>query len=286
MRHAGGRGAALSAVGATFVSPPGRSARGPGLRDRIPAPTVARLPVYRRLLASLWSRRVETVSSLELAGAAGVNAATLRRDLSHLGTYGTPGTGYAVGHLLEMVDKALALGRDWPIVIAGAGNLGRALARSRGFTTGGFRVAALVDVDPAQVGQFVDQTVVSHLDELASLVQREGISIGVVATPAHAAADVVRRFAEAGVRAVLNFAAAVVTAPGEVTVRNVDLAAELQVLTFYSARSRPPCAGAPADGPGAPPRPAPPAEPLDDAHGPAGLLPGALGVSLRGVRRW
>jgi redox-sensing transcriptional repressor len=192
----------------------------------------------------LAARGVGTVSSLELAEVAGVTATTLRRDLSHLGTYGTPGTGYPVVLLLDMVNKALALGRDWTIVIAGAGNLGRALARSRGFTTGGFRVAALVDVSSSVVGGSVDEIPIAHLDELPGIVAREGVAIGVVATPAHVAADVVRRFADAGVLSVLNFAPAVLAEVTEVTgltVRNVDLAAELQVLTFYSAR-----AGAPA----------------------------------------
>jgi redox-sensing transcriptional repressor len=200
-------------------------------------PSVARLPVYHRLLRSLAIRDVVTVSSLELAEAAGVNAATLRRDLSHLGTYGTPGTGYEVGRLLEMVDKALALGQDWPIVIAGVGNLGRALACSRGFTSGGFRVAALVDVDPLRVGTTVDGTYIAHLDQLEKLVESEGIALGVVATPASAAADVVQRLADAGVRSILNFAPAVVTARPGIVVRHVDLAAELQVLAFYASRA-------------------------------------------------
>ncbi len=214
----------------------GAAGRAP--RGRIPEPTVARLPVYRRLLASLVAGRIRTVSSTELAAAAGVNAATLRRDLSHLGTYGTPGTGYDVVRLGEMVDRALALGRDWPIVIAGAGNLGRALARSRGFTTGGFRVVALVDVDPGQVGRTIEGIPIAHVEQLAELVVREGVALGVVATPASAAADVARRLADAGVRAILNFAPAVVPSPGGVLVRSVDLAAELQVLTFHLARAR------------------------------------------------
>jgi redox-sensing transcriptional repressor len=211
--------------------------RGANRRGPIPVPSVARLPVYYRLLRSMSARDVETVSSLELAEAAGVNAATLRRDLSHLGNFGTPGTGYEVGTLLEMVGKALAMSREWPILIAGAGNLGRALARSRGFSTGGFRVAALVDVDPAQIGTVVAGTRVVHLDDLAAVVEREGISLGVVATPAFAAADIVTRLAAAGVRSILNFAPAVVPAPRDTVVRNVDLAAELQLLAFYASRS-------------------------------------------------
>lgn len=204
------------------------------------------------------SRAVTSVSSAELAEGAGVNAATLRRDLSHLGTFGTPGTGYDVARLLARIDEALAIGRDWPIVIAGAGNLGRALARSRGFTTGGFRVVALVDVAPAQVGTVVDGRPVAHLDDLAAIVGREGVTLGVVATPASAANDVVDRFARCGVRSILNFAPAVVSAPEDVIVHQVDLAAELQVLTFYSTsdRASPRSAGRDAAGGGAPAAPA------------------------------
>ncbi len=241
-----------------MTSAAGAVSRAP--RARIPEPTVTRLPVYRRLLASLAANRVPTVSSTELAEAAGVNAATLRRDLSHLGTYGTPGTGYDVVRLCEMVDRALALGRDWPIVIAGAGNLGHALARSRGFTTGGFRVAALVDVDPGQVGRTIDGVPIAHVDDLPGLVTREHVALGVVATPASAAGDVVRRLAGAGVRAILNFTPAVVPSPEGVLVRSVDLAAELQVLTFHLARTGEGLANlagdasaeAPADGPAGP----------------------------------
>lgn len=228
----------------------GRLSSAKARRARIPEPTVARLPQYRRLLEAMDDRRIATVSSVELADAAGVNAATLRRDLSCLGTCGTPGTGYDVPRLREMVDRALALGRDWPVVIAGAGYLGHALARSRGFNSGGFRVAALVDIDPAQVGTVVAGAVVVHLDELDDVVRRERVALGVVATPASAAAEVVRRLATAGVGAVLNFAPGFVVAPPGVTVRNVDLAAELQVLTFYAARSVP----SPTDGADAPGR--------------------------------
>jgi redox-sensing transcriptional repressor len=189
------------------------------------------------VLRSFSTRRVATVSSVELADAAGVNPATLRRDLSHLGSFGTPGTGYGVEELLDAVHRALTLSREWPILIAGAGDLGRALARSRGFTTGGFRVAALVDVDPERVGTLVNGIAVHHLDELDAVVTREEIRLGVVATPATSAADIVTRLAAAGVRSILNFAPALLTAPEQIVVRNVDLAAELQMLAFYAARA-------------------------------------------------
>ena len=234
--------------------------RGATRRASIPAPSVTRLPIYHRVLRQLASRRVTTVSSLELAEAAGVNAATLRRDLSHLGTYGTPGTGYEVENLLDAVDRALTRSREWPIVIAGAGDLGRALSRSRGFTTGGFRVAALVDVDPTRVGTVVNGVLVRHLDELDEVVRLEAIQLGIVATPAASAADTVTRLARAGVRSILNFAPAIVTPPERIVVRNVDLAAELQMLAFYAARAELDESSPPSPPPSAlsPPRVEPP----------------------------
>ncbi|MDH3708046.1 MAG: redox-sensing transcriptional repressor Rex, partial [Acidimicrobiia bacterium] len=116
---------------------------------RIPDATVARLPLYRRALLELDDQAVANVSSERLAEMAGVNAAKVRKDLSYLGSYGTRGVGYDVEFLLFHVSRALGLTSDWPVVIIGLGNLGRALANYRGFTERGFPVAALVDVDHA-----------------------------------------------------------------------------------------------------------------------------------------
>lgn len=203
----------------------------------MPGPTVARLPVYHRALAAMADRRRETVSSAELAAEVGVNPATLRRDLSHLGSYGTRGTGYEVAQLLDRVDRALAIDREWPVVIVGAGNLGRALARSGNFSARGLRVAALVDSDPAVVGDRVGELVVEHLDQLEAAIAREASAIAVLATPASAAQEVTDRLVAAGVRAILNLAPAVLQAPSRVRLGTVDLAAELQVLAFYGART-------------------------------------------------
>src|SRR6204780_3266770 len=118
----------------------------------IPEATIARLPVYLRVLYAFAEQDVATVSSEELAAAAGVNSAKLRKDLSHLGSYGTRGIGYDVDYLVYQVSRELGLTQDWPVVIVGAGNLGRALANYGGFASRGFRIAALADRDPAGVG--------------------------------------------------------------------------------------------------------------------------------------
>jgi len=183
-------------------------------------------------------RGVDHVSSTELAVVVGVNPATLRRDLSQLGSYGTRGSGYEVERLLGQVGRALAVDRDWPVVIVGVGNLGRALARSEGFGSGGFRVAVLADVNPAVVGTEVGGVAVEPLERLEAACQREQIAIGVITTPARASQSVAERLIAAGVRSILNFAPVVLSVPSGVVVRQVDLSAELQVLTFY--RSRPP----------------------------------------------
>ncbi|MCU1491416.1 MAG: redox-sensing transcriptional repressor [Acidimicrobiaceae bacterium] len=213
----------------------------PGAGRRVPAPTVARLPRYHRVLLALEERGQATVSSAELAAASGMNAATLRRDLSHLGSWGTRGTGYEVDHLLARVGRALAIDREWSVVVVGVGNLGRALARSGNFSARGFRVAALLDVDPKVVGTSIGTSVgaiqVEHLDALEEVVAREEAAIAVLATPASPAQALADRLGAAGVRAILNFAPAALRAPPGVRLGTVDLAAELQVLAFYGART-------------------------------------------------
>lgn len=202
---------------------------------RIPEPTVVRLPVYQRVLRELSSHGVPTVSSAELASAAGVNAAKVRKDLSYFGTYGTPGTGYDVDFLLGQIHRALGTDLDRPVVIVGLGHLGHALARSQGFASGGFRLVGLFDNDRATVGEQVAGQPVRHVSELAGLCSQMSVALGVVTTPASAAQEVADRLVEAGVEGILNFAPQVITVPPHVQVRHVDFSAELQVLAFYHA---------------------------------------------------
>jgi redox-sensing transcriptional repressor len=207
------------------------------VRDRsIPEATVGRLPVYLRALVDLAASGTITVSSEALAEAAGVNSAKVRKDFSHLGSYGTRGVGYDVAYLIHQIRRELGLTQHWAIVIVGIGNLGHALANYRGFAERGFRVAALVDDDPAKVGERVGELTIHHLDDLADLVLSLDIAIGVIATPASAVQDVADRMVAAGLHSILNFAPAMVTVPPGVSVRKVDLAVELQILAFYEQR--------------------------------------------------
>ena len=200
---------------------------------RIPEATVARLPVYLRSLAELVDEKIATVSSERLAEMAGVNAAKVRKDLSYLGSYGTRGVGYDVEYLLFQMSRELGLTHDWPVVIVGAGNLGQALANYGGFTQRGFPVAVLVDADGSKVGQLIHGVPVRHIDELPALAAQLGIAIGIIATPAAAAQDVADRLVAAGVASILNFAPAVIAVPEGTSLRKVDLALELQILSFY-----------------------------------------------------
>lgn len=205
-------------------------------RRRIPEATVARLPVYLRTLLEVQAEALTTISSERLAELAGVNAAKVRKDLSYLGSYGTRGVGYDVDHLLVQMSRELGLTRDWPVAIVGVGNLGAALANYGGFGDRGFPVAALVDADPAKVGTMLGDHKIRHLDDLPALVEELGISIGIIATPAVGAQEVADRLVAAGVTSILNFAPAVVTVPDHAQLRKVDLALELQVLSFYGQR--------------------------------------------------
>ena len=205
---------------------------------QIPEATVARLPLYYRALLEIADQAVGTVSSERLAELAGVNAATIRKDLSYLGSYGTRGVGYDVEHLLGEVSHELGLTHDWPVAICGVGNLGRALANYRGFSARGFRVVALVDADPAKVGQPVGDLTIEPVDALRRIVADRDVAIGVIATPAAAAQGVADRLVASGVASILNFAPAVVVVPPEVSVRKVDLATELQILSFYQQHRR------------------------------------------------
>ncbi|MEU7881982.1 redox-sensing transcriptional repressor Rex [Microbispora bryophytorum] len=209
----------------------------PQARDRgIPDATVARLPLYLRALNGMAERGTATVSSEDLALAAGVNSAKLRKDLSHLGSYGTRGVGYDVQYLIYQISRELGLTQDWAVAIVGVGNLGRALANYGGFASRGFRIAGLLDADPHVVGDRIAGLVVEHADELESVISKRGVSIVVIATPATAAQRVCDRVIAAGVTSILNFAPVVLAVPDGVDVRKVDLSIELQILAFHEQR--------------------------------------------------
>lgn len=204
----------------------------------IPEATVARLAVYLRVLTTLADGGRTTVPSGELASAAGVNPAGLRKDLSHLGPCGVRGVGYEVGSLRDRIARVLGVERARACVLVGMGNLGSALADYAGFGTRGFDFVGLFDASPARVGQRIGELTVRSLDELEDVVTATGASIGVITTPAEVAQGVCDRLAAAGVRSILNFAPVPLAAPPGVDVRKVDLSVELQVLAFLGQQRR------------------------------------------------
>ena len=197
---------------------------------------MARLPVYQRILEELLRSGTATVSSELLGAAAQVNAAKVRKDLSLFGSFGTRGSGYDVAFLVGQIDHQLGLDRDWTVVIAGVGNLGRALARSQGFASRNFEVVALVDTDPAIIGERIEGIVVRHPDDLPAVASAAPLAIGVITTPGPVAQRVADLLIDAGVRSLLNFAPRVLDVPDDVLLRYVDLSMELQVMSFYQAR--------------------------------------------------
>jgi redox-sensing transcriptional repressor len=210
--------------------PPHRTSR------RIPEATVARLPVYLQILVDQADEGIASISSEGLADLAGVNAAKVRKDLSYLGSYGTRGVGYEVEYLVYQIRRELGLDHDWPVVIVGAGNLGQALAGYGGFNQRGFPVAGIVDIDVEKVDTVVGGVRVRPLDELPAIVAANRLSIGVIATPPTAAQDAAERLVKAGITSILNFAPVVLSVPAGISVRKVDLAVELQILSYHEQR--------------------------------------------------
>ncbi|MDX1690967.1 MAG: redox-sensing transcriptional repressor Rex [Acidimicrobiia bacterium] len=206
------------------------------MRPEVPTATVQRLPLYLGVLERL-PDDVTNISSDEMAAEAGVTPAKLRKDLSHLGSYGTRGVGYPVDHLRFQIRQVLGLNRTWSVVIVGIGNLGRALSGFRGFGEEGFDVVALFDADPEVIGTPVAGLEVLPVDRLAEVIAEESVDIGVITVPARAAQEVATALADAGVRSILNFARTVLKVPDDVDVRRVDLSNELQVLSYYLHRA-------------------------------------------------
>ncbi len=203
----------------------------------IPKATVGRLAIYLRVLNALADDGVATVSSEQLAEPTAVGSATLRKDLSFLGSQGVRGVGYDVASLTCSIETVLGLDLGHGIMLVGVGNLGLALTGYGGFGRRGFTMAALFDVDPAKVGSTVRGLRVRHLDELPKVAAEPESIIGVIATPPEAAQQACDRLVAAGVRSILNFAPVVLKVPDNIEMRRVDLAVEMQMLSFGLARN-------------------------------------------------
>ena len=199
--------------------------------------TVRRLSVYLRYLEEHSARGGTTTSSEDLAQYAGTTSAQVRKDLSFFGSFGTRGLGYSVAELTDKLRDILGLGRVWKVVIVGAGKIGSALSTYRGFSQRGFRIVAVYDNDPRKIGSRWDGQVVRDIAELEADTARERPDIAVLAIPADDVQPEVDRLVRAGINAILNFAPAQVQVPPNVTLKNVNMAMELEGLS-YALRNR------------------------------------------------
>jgi redox-sensing transcriptional repressor len=198
--------------------------------------TIRRLSVYTRCLLQLEEDGVKTISSQELAERFNLNSAQVRKDLAYFGEFGVRGIGYYVAGLKTELQRILGLDREWPVVLVGFGNLGSALFHYKGFGRQGFRIAAIVDDDPAKVAREVDTVPVIASRDVAREVKARAIQIAIVAVPSEFAQVVTDQLVGAGIKAILNFAPARIKVPRDVRLKNVDLSIELETLSFYLAR--------------------------------------------------
>ncbi|HEY0527445.1 MAG TPA: redox-sensing transcriptional repressor Rex [Gemmatimonadaceae bacterium] len=199
---------------------------------RIAESTVRRLSLYLSFLEGLERQGLPTISSDELARLGGTTSAQVRKDLSLFGSFGKRGLGYSVQELSEKLREILGLGKEWRVCIIGAGKIGAALARYKGFAERGFIVTAVYDADESKIGKRWENLTVRSITDLERDAGREDFDIAVVATPAESTPDVVKRVVKAGIKAILNFAPVQLVVPADVTVRDVNMAMELEGLSF------------------------------------------------------
>src|SRR5690242_5268259 len=194
--------------------------------------TVRRLSVYLRFLEQANAQARPTISSGELARLGGTTSAQVRKDLSLFGSFGKRGLGYSVPELSGKLREILGLEKQWRVVIIGAGKIGAALARYRGFAERGFVVTAVYDSDESKIGKRWESLTVRPVSELEKDAAKQDFDIAVVATPAESAQAVVKQIVKAGIKAILNFAPIQLSVPSDVTVRTVNMAMELEGLSF------------------------------------------------------
>jgi redox-sensing transcriptional repressor len=210
--------------------------RGSYRPPKIPEMTIRRLSVYTRALIQLEEDGVKAVSSQELAERFNLNSAQVRKDLAYFGEFGVRGIGYYVAELKAELQRILGLDREWAVALVGFGNLGSALFHYKGFSRQGFRIAVIIDDDPAKTGRDVDSVPIVSSRDMAREIKSRGIHIAIAAVPAESAQAVTDQLVAAGIKAVLNFAPTRLRVGREVRLKNVDLSIELETLSFYLAK--------------------------------------------------
>ena len=201
--------------------------------DNIPDIVIGRLPLYLRALRRLQQEGKDVTSSHELGKRLDISSAQIRKDLSHFGGFGKQGTGYRIEYLIEKLQDVLQVNQEWMVVVVGAGNLGIAISRYRGFQDRGFRIARLFDVSPQKIGLAIDDFVVQPIADLNKTIRDEGIKIAMLAVPAEHAQSVADQLVDAGVQAILNYAPINITVPSTVQIQYIDPVTHLQHMTYY-----------------------------------------------------
>lgn len=199
---------------------------------KIPEATIIRLSVYSRYLVQLDQKGITSISSGEIAEGVGGSPAQVRKDLAYFGEFGTRGVGYNVKDLNQHIMRILGLNRKWKVIIVGAGNLGSALSQYKGFRERAFEIIGVFDNDVNKIGLTLNGIPINPINKLKEISKVKEVDIGIIAVPAPFAQDIADAMVESGIKAILNFAPVVISVPVEVELRNVDLAVNLEILTF------------------------------------------------------
>jgi len=202
-------------------------------RPEIPRKTIYRLSTYLRCLARLKEKDLQTVSSEALAKVAGVKPTQLRKDLAYFGTFGTRGLGYDVAELSKRIADELGTSRLQPVILVGVGNLGLALLSYRGFEKEGFEIVAAFDAEPGRPRDKKLPVTLFGMEDLHSFVRKRGVRMAILTVPAEAAQEVANYLMESGIVGILNFSPIVLSVPEDVMVNNVNLAIELENLSYF-----------------------------------------------------
>ncbi len=205
--------------------------------DLIPNPAVRRLSLYLRQLEGFKRKDRRTISSKQLGESLNLTDAQVRKDLAYFGQFGHPGIGYRVDELIAKVKQILGTDKTWNVLLVGAGNLGRALMSYRGFDAKGFRLAAVFDNDPTKIGKKQGAFTVQPLSEVVETIPKQNIRLAILAVPADVAQDLADQLVKAGIRGLLNFAPVSLNLPPDIALNAVDLAVQLEQISFQVSLS-------------------------------------------------
>jgi len=204
-------------------------------KKSIPSITINRLSIYHRCLEKITEKEkgLEVISSFKIAEMTGINSAQIRKDLAYFGEFGKRGIGYPIIDLEKELKKILGLDKKWSVIIAGAGNLGKALVKYKGFQKRGFIIKGIFDNNPSKIGKKLGHIFIYDIKEVEKFIQAENINIGILVVPADSAQEVADKMIAGGIKAILNFAPIHIVLPPEIKIHNVDLSIEFEGLTYY-----------------------------------------------------